>query len=41
MGRIDSVAHDPSGTDYRATSPRSAGRNMISSLVVRSATVGW
>ena len=22
MGRTDLVAHDPSGTDYRATSPR-------------------
>ena len=22
MGRTDAVAHDPSGTDYRATSPR-------------------
>jgi hypothetical protein len=27
MGRTDSVAHDPSVADYRATSPASPGRN--------------
>jgi hypothetical protein len=35
MGRTDSVAHDPSVADYRATSPRkSAGRNMMGPLAL-------
>ncbi|CAN5243655.1 hypothetical protein BH10PSE6_BH10PSE6_50460 [soil metagenome] len=32
MGRTNTVAHDPSVADYRATSPRwRAGRNMKAS----------
>ena len=40
MGHADTVAHDPSVADYRATSPRwRAGRNMTTSLLLRVAPI--